>query len=65
MIAAAGSVKDQVSGGPAATDEAVAAIGEIEQAGRQGMARLREIVGLLRSEYDPDLRDLILRPARS
>lgn len=75
MIAAAGSVKDQVSGDPAATDQAVAAIGEIEQAGRQGLARLREIVGLLRSEYDPDrllpqpvladLYDLILRPARS
>jgi len=75
MMAAAGAVKDQISGGPAATDGAVAAIGEIEQAGRQGMARLREIVGLLRSEYDPDrllpqpvladLRDLILRPAPS
>jgi signal transduction histidine kinase len=75
MIAVAGSVKDQVSGDLAATDGAVAAIGEIEQAGRQGLARLREIVGLLRAEYDPDrflpqpvladLYDLILRPARS
>src|SRR3984957_18202557 len=69
MMAAAGAVKDQISGGPAATDGAVAAIGEIEQAGRQGIARLREVVGLLRSEEDPDrllpqpvladLRDLI------
>jgi hypothetical protein len=75
MIAAAGSGKDQVSGDTAATAQAVAAIGEIEQAGRQGLARLREIVGLLRSEYDPDrllpqpvlaeLYDLILRSARS
>jgi acetyl-CoA carboxylase carboxyltransferase component len=75
MIAAAGSIKEQISGDAAATDGAVAAIGEIERAGRQGMARLREILGLLRSEYDPDrllprpvlqdLRDLILRPARS
>ena len=75
MIVAAGSVRDQISGDPAATDGAASAIGEIEQAGRQGLARLREIVGLLRSEHDPDpllppavfadLHDLILRPARS
>lgn len=75
MIAAAGAVKEQISGDPAVTDGAVAVIGEIELAGRQGLARLREIVGLLRSEYDPDpllpqpvfaeLHGLILRPARS
>jgi signal transduction histidine kinase len=75
MIVAARSVTDQISGDPAATDGAASAIGEIEQAGRQGLARLREIVGLLRSEHDPDpllppavfadLHDLILRPARS
>jgi hypothetical protein len=75
MIAAAGSVKDQISGDPAAAGGAVVVIGEIERDGRQGLARLREIVGLLRSEYDPDrllpqpvladLRDLVLRPARS
>jgi hypothetical protein len=49
MIAAAGSVKDQISVDLAATDGAVAAIGEIEQVGRQGLAQLTEIVGLPRS----------------
>jgi hypothetical protein len=77
MIVAAGSVKDQlsISVGLAATDGAIVEIAAIEQAGRQGLARLREIVGLLRAEYDPDplppapvladRPDLLLRPARS
>jgi signal transduction histidine kinase len=70
MIMAAESIKGQIGG-----DGVVAAIGEIERTGRQGLARLREILGLLRSEYDPerllpqpvleDLHDLMLKPAWS
>jgi signal transduction histidine kinase len=71
MIETAESVMDQL--GDAAASAGAASIAEIERAGRQGLARLREILGLLRAEYDPDrflppsvledLRDLIPRPA--
>ena len=71
MIETAESVRDQL--GSAAASVGTASIAEIEQAGRQGLARLREILGLLRTEYDPgqflppavleDLRDLMPRPA--
>jgi signal transduction histidine kinase len=74
MIVASGSVTEQIGGG-AATGEVIVAIAEIERAGRQGLARLRQILGLLRAEYDPeqlvpqpvlaDLHDLPLRPART
>jgi signal transduction histidine kinase len=67
MIETAESVRDQLGGGAASAG--TASIAEIERAGRQGLARLREILGLLRAEYDPDqflpppvledLRDLI------
>jgi signal transduction histidine kinase len=70
MIETAESVRDDL-GGAAGT----APIAEVERAGRQGLARLREILGLLRAEYDPDqflpppvledLRDLIPRPVVS
>jgi signal transduction histidine kinase len=73
MIDTAESVRDQLCG--AAADAGTASIAEVERAGRQGLARLREILGLLRAEYDPDqflpppvledLRDLIPRPAVS
>ena len=73
MIETAESVRDQV--GDAAASGGTASIAEVERAGRQGLARLREILGLLRAEYDPDqflpppvledLRDLIPRPAAS
>ena len=73
MIETAQSVRDQLGG--AAAGAATASIAEVERAGRQGLARLREILGLLRAEYDPDqflpppvledLRDLIPRPAAS
>jgi signal transduction histidine kinase len=71
MIETAESVRDQL--GSAAASAGTASIAEVEQAGRQGLARLREILGLLRAEYDPDqflpppvledLRDLIPGPA--
>jgi len=73
MIETAESVRDQV--GDAAATGGTASIAEVERAGRQGLARLREILGLLRAEYDPDqflpphvledLRDLIPRPVVS
>ena len=73
MIATAESVRDQLGG--AAASAGTASIAEVERAGRQGLARLREILGLLRAEYDPDqflpppvledLRDLIPRPVVS
>ena len=73
MIETAESVKEQLGG--AAAGAGAASIAEVERAGRQALARLREILGLLRSEYDPnqflpppvleDLRDLIPRPAVS
>jgi signal transduction histidine kinase len=73
MIETAESVKDQLDGGTASAG--AASIAEVERAGRQGLARLREILGLLRAEYDPDqflppavledLRDLIPGPAVS
>jgi hypothetical protein len=73
MIETAQSVRDQLGGAAAAAG--TASIAEVERAGRQGLARLREILGLLRTEYDPDqflpppvledLRDLIPRPAAS
>jgi signal transduction histidine kinase len=71
MIETAESVRDQLGG--AAASAGTASIAEVERAGRQALARLREILGLLRAEYDPDqflpptvledLRDLIPRPA--
>ena len=71
MIETAESVRDQL--GSAAASAGTASIAEVERAGRQGLARLREILGLLRAEYDPDqflpppvledLRDLIPGPA--
>jgi signal transduction histidine kinase len=71
MIETAESVRDQL--GSAAAEASAASIAAVERAGRQGLAQLREILGLLRSEYDPDqflppavleeLRDLIPRPA--
>jgi signal transduction histidine kinase len=73
MIETAESVRDQL--GRAAASAGAASIAEVERAGRQGLARLREILGLLRAEYDPDqflpppvledLRDLIPGPAAS
>jgi signal transduction histidine kinase len=73
MIETARSVRDQHGG--AAADAGAASIAEVERAGRQGLAQLREILGLLRAEHDPDqflpppvledLRDLIPRPAVS
>jgi hypothetical protein len=73
MIEIAESVRDQL--GVAAASAGTASIAEVERAGRQALARLREILGLLRAEYDPDqflpppvledLRDLIPRPAVS
>jgi signal transduction histidine kinase len=73
MIEIAESVRDQLGG--TAASAGTASIAEVERAGRQGLARLREILGLLRAEYDPDqflpppvledLRDLIPRPAVS
>jgi signal transduction histidine kinase len=73
MIETAESVRDQL--GVAAASAGTASIAEVERAGRQALARLREILGLLRAEYDPDqflpppvledLRDLIPRPAAS
>jgi len=73
MIETAESVRDELGG--AAASAGSASIAEVERAGRQGLARLREILGLLRAEYDPDqflpppvledLRDLITRPAAS
>ena len=72
MIETAQSVRDQLGG---AADAGTTSIAEIERAGRQGLARLREILGLLRAEYDPDqflplpvledLRDVIAGPAVS
>ena len=72
MIETAESVRDQLGAAASAGTESIA---EVERAGRQGLARLREILGLLRAEYDPDqflpppvledLRDLIPRPAAS
>jgi signal transduction histidine kinase len=70
MIETAESARDQLG---AAASVGTASIAEVERAGRQGLARLREILGLLRAEYDPDqflppavledLRDLIPGPA--
>jgi len=70
MIETAESVRDQL--GSAAASAGTESIAEVERAGRQGLARLREILGLLRAEHDPDqflpppvledLRDLIPRP---
>jgi len=67
MIETAESVRYQL--GRAAASAGSASIAEVERAGREGLARLREILGLLRAEYDPDqflpppvvedLRDLI------
>jgi hypothetical protein len=73
MIETAESVRAQLGG--AAANAGSASIAEVERAGRQGLARLREILGLLRAEYDPeqflpppvveDLRDLIPGSASS
>ena len=73
MIETAESVMEQLGG--AAASAGSSSIAEVERAGRQGLARLREILGLLRAEYDPDqflpppvledLRDLIPGPAVS
>jgi signal transduction histidine kinase len=73
MIETAESIRDQLGG--AAASAGTASIAEVEGAGRQALARLREILGLLRAEYDPDqflpppvledLRDFIPRPAVS
>jgi signal transduction histidine kinase len=51
MIVAAESVRDLVG---IDADAAVGSIGEIERTGRQSLTQLREILGVLRSEYDPD-----------
>ena len=71
MVAAAGTARDLIG-----TDSAAAAAlaGQIERDGRQALARLREILGLLRSEYDPaplspglrveHIQDLIARSAQ-
>jgi hypothetical protein len=34
-------------------DDTIVAIGRIEQAGRDALARLREILGILRADLDP------------
>src|SRR6202044_2161824 len=52
MVETAESVRDQLGG--AAASPGAASIAEVERAGRQGLAQLREILGLLRAEYDPD-----------
>jgi signal transduction histidine kinase len=72
MIETAESVRDQLGDAVGVGTESIA---EVERAGRQGLARLREILGLLRADYDPDqflppavledLRDLIPGPAVS
>ena len=51
MIVTAESVRDLVG---IDADTAAASIGEIERTGRQSLTQLREILGVLRSEYDPD-----------
>ena len=51
MIVAAESVRELVGTEAGA---AAASIGEIERTGRQSLTQLREILGVLRSEYDPD-----------
>jgi signal transduction histidine kinase len=71
MVATAAKARDLVG-----TDAAAAAVlaGEIERDGRQALAQLREILGMLRSDYDPaplspglglaHIRDLVSRSAR-
>jgi len=55
MIEIAESVRDELGGAAVSAGSAgTASIAEVERAGRQALARLREILGLLRSEYDPD-----------
>ena len=49
MIVAAESVRDLVG----ADTSAAASISEIERTGRHSLTKLREILGVLRSEYDP------------
>jgi signal transduction histidine kinase len=49
MVVAADSLGDLISDAPAAA----ASIRDIEQSGRRALGRLREILGLLRSEHDP------------
>jgi signal transduction histidine kinase len=51
MLAAAESVRSAIGEDAAA---ATAAIGAIEQAGREALAALREILGLLRAGHDPE-----------
>jgi signal transduction histidine kinase len=51
MIVTAESVLDLVG---IDADTAASSIGEIERTGRQSLTQLREILGVLRSEYDPD-----------
>jgi signal transduction histidine kinase len=51
MIVAAESVRELVGTEAGA---AAASIGEIERTGRQSLTQLREILGVLRSEYDPE-----------
>jgi hypothetical protein len=51
MLAAAESVRAAIEADAAA---ATAAISGIEQAGREALAALREILGLLRADHDPE-----------
>ena len=51
MVVAAESVRDLIGVDNGA---ATAAIGEIERTGRQSLTQLREVLGVLRAEYDPD-----------
>ena len=51
MIVAAESTENVIGVDPAASAASIAAI---EQTGREALARLREILGLLRAEHDPE-----------
>lgn len=51
MIVAAESTRNMIGADSAASAAPIAAI---EQAGREALARLREILGLLRAEHDPE-----------
>ena len=51
MIVAAESTRNMIGAVPAASAAPIAAI---EQTGREALARLREILGLLRAEHYPE-----------
>jgi signal transduction histidine kinase len=57
MTDLAQSARQAIESDPAG---AVASISRIERTGRDALARLREILGLLRADYDPGLRSSLL-----